>query len=286
MDDPETGSGRDPGTVLITGSSSGIGAEAARTFLNDDWTVYATARDLDDLQELETAGCRIAQLDVTRPEQVSDVVDRIIAEDGRIDCLVNNAGYGQFGPLEEIPTKELHEQFDVNVYGPHRLIRAVLPQMRDQGRGRIVNVSTFGGRVAVPGGGAYCGSKFAIEAMSDALRMEVEPQGIDVVVIEPGLVDTGFTERVLAELDGLEKTGAYKWFHDLAADFEAIEGWGYAMSPSLVATAIHEAGTCGNPAPRYPVGKLASIAMLGRYLPDRVRDRLFRIGFRLLGAVS
>lgn len=286
MDDPEPESGRDPGTVLITGCSSGIGAQTAKTFLNDDWTVYATARNHQDLSELETAGCRVAELDVTNSEQISDVVDRIIAEDGRIDCLVNNAGYGQFGPLEETPTEELQRQFEVNVYGPHRLIRAVLPQMRKQGRGRIINVSTFGGRVAVPGGGAYCGSKFALEALSDALRPEVEPQGIDVVVVEPGLVETGFTKRALDELDDLDDTGEYEWFHDLAADFETIEGWGYAMSPSRVAAAIHEAGTCGNPAPRYPVGKLASVAMLARFLPDRLRDQLFRTGFRLLGKVS
>ena len=141
-------------TVLITGSSSGIGRATAAAFLDEDWTVHATARDTADIEDLAEAGCETHELDVTDDEDVADVVDRVVDADGRIDCLVNNAGFGQFGPLEDVPVEDLHAQFDVNVYGPHRMARAVLPHMREQGEGTIVNLSSVSGRVATPGMGA------------------------------------------------------------------------------------------------------------------------------------
>lgn len=270
--------GRDPGTALVTGCSSGIGRATALTLLEDDWTVYATTRDADDLTDLDDAGCEIASLDVTSNEEIEAIVDRILEEDGRIDCLVNNAGYGQFGPLEETPVEAVHEQFDVNVYGPHRLTRTVLPHMREQGRGRIVNVSSVGGRVAFPGGGAYCGSKFALESMSDALRAEVDEFGIDVIVVEPGPVDTQFTDRSENQLAALERTGVYEWFYDVFEDTNAMGGGGPgAVEAEAVADAIHQAATCADPEPRYPVGTLASVGVNGRFVPDRLRDKLFRV---------
>ncbi|GAB3685361.1 SDR family oxidoreductase [Salinarchaeum chitinilyticum] len=276
-------SGRDPGTVLITGCSSGIGRATALTFLEDDWTVYATARDTDDLADLADAGCAIDELDVTKPADVQRVVDRIMEEDGRIDALVNNAGYGVFGPVEEVPTDVLAEQFDVNVYGPHRLIREVLPYMREQERGAIVNVSSFWGRVSFAGGGAYAGSKHALEALSDALRQEVSSFGIDVSVVEPGPVDTEFTSRAEDELDSLQPTGAYPWFESAFEDLSAIGGGGPgAVSPREVAEAIHHAASSEDPEPRYPVGVPGSVAMLGRFVPARWRDRLFSVARRVL----
>ncbi|OYR65614.1 hypothetical protein DJ71_22360, partial [Halorubrum sp. E3] len=159
-------SGTDPRrvqkTVLITGCSSGIGRAAARAFLDEGWTVYATARNPADIETLGEAGCELATLDVTDQSDVDRVVDRILDEEGAIDALINNAGYGQFGPVEDVPTAKVHEQFDVNVYGPHRLIKAVLPGMRRERDGTIVNVSSVAGRVSFPGGGVYSGSKFAI----------------------------------------------------------------------------------------------------------------------------
>jgi len=184
-----------PKTVLITGCSSGIGRATALAFAEEGWTVYATARDPDDIEPLADAGCKTAALDVTDPTDIDRVVNRILDEDGVLSCLVNNAGYGQFGPVEDVPTEKIEQQYAVNVYGPHRLIKAVLPHMRREEDGTIINISSVAGRVAFPGGGVYCGSKFAIEGMSDALRAEVEPFDIDVVVIEPGPVKTGFTER-------------------------------------------------------------------------------------------
>jgi len=172
-------------TVLITGCSSGIGRATALAFLDEEWSVWATARDEDDVADLADEGCRTAELDVTNARDCERVVERVLDTEGRIDCLVNNAGYGQFGPLENVSLEELHAQFDVNVYGPHRLVREALPHMRERGDGTIVNVSSVSGRIATPGNGAYSGSKFALEAMSDALRAEVDDFGVDVVVVEP-----------------------------------------------------------------------------------------------------
>lgn len=263
-------------TVLITGCSSGIGRATAEAFLADEWTVYATARDEDDITDLGDGGCETAELDVTNAREVERVVDRIVDEQGRIDCLVNNAGTAQFGPLEDVPTGALDDQFDVNVYGPHRLIRAVLPHMRNREAGRIVNVSSVTGFLATPGEGAYSASKFALEGLSDALRNEVDQYGIEVVLVEPGPVATGFEQRVEASRDRLERSGAYEAVYGIQDDRAAIEASDtFGMPPEAVATTIKDAATVTNPDPRYPVGRLAKAAALARHLPDRARDRVW-----------
>jgi NAD(P)-dependent dehydrogenase (short-subunit alcohol dehydrogenase family) len=271
-------SGRDPGTTLITGCSSGIGRATALTFLEDDWTVFATARDPEDIADLKEAGCLTAQLDVTDEDEIKRVVNRVVAQDGRIDCLINNAGYGQLGPVEEVPTTAVHEQFAVNLYGPHRLIRAVLPTMRQQEHGRIVNVSSAAGRLANPGLGVYSASKFALEGLSDSLRAEVAEHGVEVVLVEPGPVDTEFVDRADSQLDLLDRSGAYEWFYDLMEDTRLIGGGGPgAVSPQRVADVIHQAGTCSSPRPRYPVGTGARLTMLARFVPAQYRDRCFQL---------
>jgi NAD(P)-dependent dehydrogenase (short-subunit alcohol dehydrogenase family) len=271
-----------PDTVLITGCSSGIGRATARAFLDEDWKVYATARNPADIETLGEEGCEIATLDVTDQGDVDRVVDRIVDEEGHIQCLVNNAGFGQLGPLEDVPTEQVHRQFDVNVYGPHRLIRAVLPHMREQGDGTIVNVSSVIGRVSVPGMGVYAGSKFAVEAMTDALRGEVKEYGIDAVLVEPGPVDTQFYERADDEVnggdgdvDGVERSGAYESFYKTFSDTQALGGGGPgAVAPERVAEDIVNAASATKPAARYPVGTLAQIGVLARFLPDGIRDKL------------
>ena len=265
-------------TVLITGCSSGIGRATAEAFLDGDWTVYATSRDTDDITDLAEAGCRTASLDVTEDGAVDRVVDRIDEETGRVDCLVNNAGYGQYGPMEDIPVEALHDQFDVNVYGPHRLIRAVLPLMRDHEEGTIVNISSVAGRVVLPGSGAYSASKFALEAMSDALRNEVDRFGVDVVLIEPGLIDTGFNDRLDDEVDDLPRTSAYDWLYESIEEFNLTLSSSPIMSePEDVATAVHDAACMTDPEARYIIGTEGRLMIYSRYLPDRVRDGLFRI---------
>jgi NAD(P)-dependent dehydrogenase (short-subunit alcohol dehydrogenase family) len=267
-------------TVLITGCSSGVGRATASLFAEEGWTVYATARRKGDIDDL---GCRTDELDVTSGADTDRVVDRAIEETGRLDVLVNNAGYGQYGPLEDVPTDELHRQFDVNVYGPHRLTRAVLPHMRDRGEGRIVNVSSVAGRVATPGGGAYSASKFALEAMSDALRGEIDRFGVDVVLVEPGPVETGFRDRMEDELDeGLERRPEYEWLYDLVEDAGLFAGDApVAVPPEDVAAVIHDAACVSDPNPRYPVGRVAQYLLYSRFLPDRARDAAYRLVRRL-----
>lgn len=263
-------------TALITGCSSGIGRATAEAFRDEEWTVYATARDESDISDLEMAGCETAALDVTDDEQVTSVVERIIEGTGRIDCLVNNAGYGQFGPIEDVPTELVREQFETNVHGPHRLMRAVLPHMRDRGEGRIINLSSTAGRFATPGKGVYAGSKFALEAMSDALRAEVAEYGIEVAVVAPGPVETTFEERAESELDGLEHSGAYETFYDFFEDYRTVvEGGVGTVSPEEVADAILDAAVSPDPPARYPVGPLASAAEYARFLPAGVRNMLY-----------
>jgi NAD(P)-dependent dehydrogenase (short-subunit alcohol dehydrogenase family) len=271
-----------PKTVLITGCSSGIGRATAEAFLDEGWAVYATARNPADVETLGDRGCTIATLDVTEDDDVERVVDRVIEEQGRIDCLVNNAGYAQFGPIEDVPTDAVHRQFDVNVYGPHRLTRAVLPHMRQRREGTVVNVSSVAGRLSFPGGGVYCGSKFALEAMTDALRAEVDEYGIDAVLIEPGPVDTAFTQRAESEIEGVERSGAYDSFYAVFEDTQAIGGGGPgAVSPERVAEDILNAACSTKPASRVPIGTLARVSALGRFVPDRLRDRAFGLLDRL-----
>ena len=282
-------------TVLITGCSSGIGRAAAHAFNDEGWTVYATARNPADVEALGEAGCELATLDVTDGSDIDRVVERILDEEGAIDALINNAGYGQFGPIEDVSTAKVHEQFDVNVYGPHRLIRAVLPAMRRERDGTIVNVSSVAGRVSFPGGGVYCGSKFAVEAMSDALRNEVAEHGIDVVVVEPGPVKTNFSKRAQEEAGvdpdgdaggadgaddgdeadaGIDRSGAYEEFYAMFEDAKLIGGGGPgAVEPELVASAIYDAASATQPPARVQPGTAARVGVLARFLPDALLDR-------------
>ncbi|MFB6235745.1 MAG: SDR family oxidoreductase [Halopenitus sp.] len=279
-------------TVLITGCSSGIGRATAHAFNDEGWTVYATARNPADIQTLGEAGCELATLDVTEQDDIDRVVDRILDEEGAIECLVNNAGYGQFGPIEDVPVEKVHDQFDVNVYGPHRLTRAVLPHMRREREGTIINLSSVAGRVSFPSGGVYCGSKFALEAMSDALRAEVDEYDIDVVLIEPGPVKTGFSARAREEVvagdevdedgetaddDGeLERSGAYDAFYDIFEDTESIGGGGVgAVEPERVAADVLNAASSTKPAARYHPGLFARAGALARFVPDWLRDKGF-----------
>lgn len=265
-------------TVLITGCSSGIGRATAEAFLDDGWEVYATARNPADVQTLGDAGCNVATLDVTDDDDIERVVDEIVDDYGHVDCLVNNAGFAQPGPVEDVPVERVHEQFDVNVYGPLRLIREVLPHMRERELGRIINVSSAVGRISVPGMGIYSGSKFALEGISDALRVEVDPYDIDTVLVEPGPVDTSFGERAQDEFQNLERSGAYESLYRGFEDRQAVDGsMPGAVSPAEVAEVVIDAANVQNPDARYPVGAAAQYAMLARFLPDAWRDAAFRL---------
>ncbi|MBQ8104849.1 MAG: SDR family NAD(P)-dependent oxidoreductase [Afipia sp.] len=268
------------GPVLITGCSSGVGRAAARLFRAAGYETFATARDISTLEELRTLGCRTLALDVTDEAARRAAVEAIEHEFGAVKILVNNAGYGQYGPLEEITLDALRRQFETNVFGGLRLTQLVLPAMRRTGHGRIVNVSSVAGRVSSIGGGAYHATKFAIEALTDALRPEVEPFGIDVVNVLPGPIATHFEATLLKQIPDTGPDSPYAFFKQrLAAymhDFLDPRGFG-VMSAETVARAVFKAATVKRPRTRYSVGVIAHLGPIGRALtPDRVVDAMTR----------
>jgi len=262
--------------ALVTGGSSGIGEATAQQLLAAGFTVYAVARRVDRMEHLAQAGVHTFAMDVTDDASVTAGVERILAEQGRIDVLVNNAGYGSYGAVEDVPIDEARRQFEVNVFGLARLTQLVTPTMRDQRSGRIINISSIGGKFYEPFGAWYHATKFAVEGFSDSLRMELKPFGIDVVLIEPGPIATEWNEIARDSL--LERSGetAYapyaKRAHRVLTEFDKPSR---ASKPETVARKIVRAATTRHPAARYPVGKGARAITLSRDLtPDRVYDQV------------
>jgi NAD(P)-dependent dehydrogenase (short-subunit alcohol dehydrogenase family) len=194
--------------VLVTGCSSGIGAATAARLARRGHTVYATARHPGTLADLVAAGAHTLALDVTDERSMSAAVNAVVGSHGRVGALVNNAGYGAYGAVEETALDQVRAQFETNVFGLARLVQLVLPSMRAHGSGRIVNVSSMGGRLTFPFGGYYHASKHAVEALSDALRQEVRPFGVAVSVVEPGLIRTRFGEPAAGTLAGATPAGS------------------------------------------------------------------------------
>jgi NAD(P)-dependent dehydrogenase (short-subunit alcohol dehydrogenase family) len=268
------------GPILITGCSSGVGHAAAKIFRAAGFEIFATARNLAALGDLRGLGCHVLALDVTDEEARRAAVAAVEREFGAVGVLVNNAGYGQYGPIEEISLDVMRRQFETNVFGGMRLSQLVLPGMRRAGRGRIVNVSSVAGRVAVLGGGAYHASKFALEALADALRPEVEPFGVKVVNVLPGPIATNFEATLLKSIpDGVENSPYAAFRKNLARrmhDFLDPRGFG-VMTSEHVARVVLKAATATNPRTRYNVGFIARFGPLGRALtPDRVVDFVTR----------
>jgi NAD(P)-dependent dehydrogenase (short-subunit alcohol dehydrogenase family) len=263
--------------VLVTGCSSGIGKAAVLALLRGPRPVWATARRLDDVADLAAAGARTAVLDVTDEESMVTVVSTVEAEHGALGALVNNAGYGEYGPVEQVPMDAVRRQFETNVFGLLRLTQLMLPAMRSAGCGRIVNVSSMGGRMTLPGGGVYHASKYAVEALSDALRFETRGFGVTVSVVAPGPVRTAFAEE--ATDPGTDDGGPYADFmRGVAARNAASYGGGRGLlEPAAVAETIVEAVESDRPKARYPVG-LVSRELVGarRLLPTAVWDAALR----------
>ncbi len=270
-------------TVLITGCSSGIGAAIALRMTDAGWTVYATARRPETLESLVQAGARRLSLDVTSEASMRAAVATVEREQGHIDALVNNAAYSQSGPVEEVPIELVRRQFETNVFGLLRLTQLVLPGMRRAGTGRIVNIGSMGGRLTFPGGGIYHASKHALVALNDALRFEVQGFGIDVILIEPGLIRSGFADVALASLDRIEhRGGPYAHF---TREVGRITSESYEKgplkrmtgSPEDVAAVVHEALTTAHPKTRYRVARSARFFLALRALvSDRRWDRFMR----------
>jgi NAD(P)-dependent dehydrogenase (short-subunit alcohol dehydrogenase family) len=247
--------------VLVTGCSSGMGRAIARRAAAAGWPVYATARRRGSLADLEAAGCRALDLDVTDAEQAAAAVATVAAEHGAVGVLVNNAGYGQQGPFEETDLALVRQQFEVNVFGPMRLCQLVLAGMRAQRWGRIVNVTSMGGRITFPGGAAYHGSKYAMEAVSDVLRFEVAPFGIAVVVVEPGPTLTPWGDAALATMDEVPDDGPYAALTGsirtaLGATFGG-DGLAGASTAEDVATSVLAVIEAPAPPTRVVVGEMA-----------------------------
>lgn len=266
----------DPGPILITGCSTGIGRSAAEHLAAHGHTVYATARRLETIADLERAGCRTLRLDVLDEDSMSAAVGVIEAEHRAVGALVNNAGYAVSGAIEAVSIDAVRQEFETNVFGYVRMAQLVLPGMRRNGRGRIVNVSSVAGRVTMPGAGAYAASKYAIEAISDALRFEVRGFGVRVIVIEPGPIRTAFTSAANSALP--TGGGPYDVYHAAVAkaDAETDESF-IAGKPEQVATAIERAITAQRPRPRYRVTPISRVLpVLRGGLGDRAFDAFLR----------
>jgi NAD(P)-dependent dehydrogenase (short-subunit alcohol dehydrogenase family) len=280
-----------PRAVLITGCSSGIGHATATHLAERGWTVYASARRTESIADLAERGCRTLALDVTDEGSMKAAVTAVEAAEGAVGVLVNNAGYSQSGaletvPLKRVPLERIRAQFETNVFGLVRMCQLVLPGMRRQGAGRIVNVSSIGGRMAFPGGGAYHGTKYAVEAISDTLRFELRGFGVDVVLIEPGLIKTRFGETAVGSIDAAALEGG-----DPYADFNAAVGAATAGAyegplarlgggPETVARAIERAISARRPKTRYKVTPSAHLILAQRrLLSDRAWDAFLRTQF-------
>ncbi len=280
-------------SVLVTGTSSGIGKATALRLQRAGWEVWATARRPEELGALEEAGCRTLPLDVTDEASMVAAVEAVEAESGAVGVLVNNAGYSQSGALETLDLDLVRRQFETNVFGLLRMAQLVLPGMRRAGAGRIVNVSSMGGRFTFPGGGAYHATKHAVEALSDALRMEVAGFGVDVVVIQPGLIRTEFADTAGEALgEARERSGGggpYDAFHRAVARVtrEAYRSGPLARlggGPDAVARVVETALEARSPRPRYRVTLSATVLLTLRALfTDRMWDAFVRSQFPLPG---
>lgn len=268
--------------ALVTGGSSGIGEATALELKAAGFVVYAAARRADRMAPLREAGVRTFVLDVTDEASASTAVEEILAEHGRIDVLVNNAGYGSYGALEEVPLAEAQAQLDVNLLGLARLAQLVLPAMRQQGSGTIINISSVGGRFATPLGSWYHASKYAVEGLSDALRLELDRFGINVVVIEPGSIQTEWGAIAADKVRATSGNGPYAEQAGAMAkslDASSMPGYLLASQPDVIAKAVRKAATAHRPKTRYAVGRGAKpMIWLSRVLPDRAFDALIKRG--------
>jgi NAD(P)-dependent dehydrogenase (short-subunit alcohol dehydrogenase family) len=265
--------------ALVTGCSSGIGRATALALLAKGFTVYATARRPETLEDLASLGCRRLALDVTSEASMVAAVSLVEAEHGHVEVLVNNAGYALQGPVEETSLDAVRAQFETNVFGLTRLCQLVLPGMRAARSGRIINIGSMGGRFAFPGGGFYHASKHAVEAVSDALRLEVAPFGVHVSLVQPGPVVSAFVDSAVDSVDVSD--GPYAQFNRELVDRyrQAYDGSAsnLEISPEKVADVIVSAATSSRPRSRYAVGAMAkTLITTRRLLPDVAWDTVVR----------
>jgi short-subunit dehydrogenase len=259
-------------TVLVTGGSSGIGEATAKRLAADGHTVYAAARRVERMAGLEALGITPLQMDITKDADVVRVIDHIAAERGGIDVLVNNAGFATYGAMEDTSIDDARYQFEVNLFGLARLTQLALPFMREQRAGTIVNISSMGGKIYTPLGAWYHATKHAVEGFSDSLRLEVTQFGINVVLIAPGAINTGFNAILRDQVTKASGSGPYAPMAQALVNAAGVDS---GSSPEVVANAIAEAVAAERPKTRYRMGRYSrSMVYLRRLLPDRVFDRL------------
>jgi len=263
-------------TALVTGASSGIGASAVELLLAEGATVYAAARRTDRMQNLKTKGANIISLDITQESSITDAVRQIENEQGSVDILVNNAGYGSYGAMEDVPMDEARRQFDVNIFGLARLTQLVLPKMRENRYGKIVNISSVGGKIYTPFGGWYHATKHALEGMTDALRLEVKKFGIDAVIVEPGGIATEWGAISAENLIKTSGSGVYaEQARKTAERMDQMYASGKLSEPEVIGKIIVKAVTASRPRTRYAAGAMSGLVLfLRRWLSDRAFDRL------------
>ena len=262
--------------ALVTGASSGIGKDTALELSNSGFIVYAAARRVNLMQDLAEKGIQPIALDVTDEESILQCVSKITEEQGRIDILVNAAGYGCFGAIEDVPLDEARRQFEVNLFGLARLIQLVVPEMRKNRYGKIVNISSMAGKVWMPFGGWYHATKFALEGFSDSLRLELKPMGIDVIIIEPGGIKTDWGIIAADNLKNVSANGAYAKTAGIVSDSMAkLYSSAHLSSPKLIAQVIRKAVTARKPKTRYLVGFIAKPLVFAKaIIGDTAYDRL------------
>jgi NADP-dependent 3-hydroxy acid dehydrogenase YdfG len=270
--------------VLITGCSSGIGHATAELLASKGWKVYATARRSESIADLKAKGCETLALDVTDEASMRAAVDAVTDNEGAVGVLINNAGYSQSGAVESVPLDAIRRQFETNVFGLIRMCQLVLPGMRDQRQGKIVNLGSMGGKLTFPGGGLYHATKYSVEAISDAMRFEVRGFGVDVILIEPGLIVTKFGEVASDSVQNTAGGGPYAEFNRQVGTITENAYKGpmakLGAGPEAVANKIAGALEARHPNPRYAVTPSAHLMInQRRFTPDRVWDLMMRVQF-------
>jgi NAD(P)-dependent dehydrogenase (short-subunit alcohol dehydrogenase family) len=261
--------------ALVTGASAGIGKSIVRRLLQDGWTVYGAARRVEKMADIQSEGAKVLPLDVTNDESMQAAVKELFASEGRIDALVNNAGYGSYGAIEDVPMSEARRQFEVNVFGLMRLSQLVLPTMREAGSGTIVNISSMGGRIWMPIGGWYHATKHAVEVLSDALRVETRPFGVRVVVVQPGSIKSEWAGIAADNLLQHSEGTAYRSMVEPMA--RSLRNPPFAADPDVIAKAVSHAVNSRRPHRRYATPMDAKLFIFLRWLlPEWAWERMIQ----------
>lgn len=260
--------------ILITGASSGMGKQAAKQLISEGHIVYTVARRIDEMNELKELGGHPIKMDVTIESDTENVVNTIIAEQGRIDVLWNNAGYGLYGSVEDVSIDDARNQFEVNVFGMAAMTRKVVPHMRKALSGTIINTSSMGGKMYFPMGAWYHASKHAVEGLSDCLRLELKGFNIKVVVLEPGFIATEFGSVLMDSFSKIKEDSAYRDLMDkIIKGMKDSEKPGGSSDPKVVAEVISKIVSSVKPKTRYKVGKFSKMMPWMRvYLGDKAFD--------------